>query len=67
MIREIYNRLPSDKNFRIALETTDEIEQILQQIKMVLGTTPCEVLGSPGLGINIKQYVFNYSIDKSTL
>lgn len=49
------------------METTDEIEQILQQIKMVLGTVPCEVLGSPGLGINIKQYVFNYSIDKQTL
>lgn len=67
MIHDIYNRLPTDAAYKINIETTDEIEQLLQQIKMVLGTNPGEVLGSPGLGVNIRQFVFNYSIDKSTL
>jgi hypothetical protein len=34
---------------------------------MILGTVPGEVLGSPAFGINIKQYLFNYSIDKDTI
>jgi hypothetical protein len=34
---------------------------------MILGTIPGEVLGSPAFGINIKQYLFNYSINKDTL
>lgn len=67
MIRDIYNRLPTDRAYKIDIETSDEIVQILQQIKMILGTNPGDVLGSPYMGVNLKQFVFNYSIDKRTL
>lgn len=30
MIHDIYNRLPTDRAYKIDIETSDEIEQILQ-------------------------------------
>lgn len=62
-IKDIYNKLPTDINYIPIIETDDETQFILQQIKMILGTRPGEVLGSPTMGINLKQYLFNYSMD----
>lgn len=65
--KEIYTRIPTDINYRIKCETSDDIEAILAQIRMILGTRPTEVLGSPFFGINLKQYLFNYSFDTDTV
>lgn len=65
--KEIYNRTPNDINYQIQAETSDDIESILNQIRMILGTRPTEVLGSPYFGINLKQYLFNYSFDTNTV
>lgn len=64
---DIYNRLATDQQYEPALETTDEMEYILQQIKMILGTNPGDVLGSPYLGINVKRYVFSMSYNREQL
>lgn len=61
MIKDLYCKLPSDLNYQAKLETSDEIEMILQQIKMVLGTKPGQVLGSPNFGIDLQDYLFSYN------
>lgn len=61
MTREIYCKLPSDINYENKIETTTELEQILGQIKVVLGTKPGEVLGSYNFGIDLNKYLFSYN------
>lgn len=61
MVREIYCKLPTDRGYEPKLETTDEIQQIVQQIRMVLGTKPGDVLGMPNFGIDLQQYLFTYT------
>lgn len=58
-MKDIYNRLPTDRAYNIQLETSDEIEMILAQIKMVLGTKPGDILGEPYFGTDIKKYIFS--------
>lgn len=64
---DIYNRLATDQTYKPIIETEDETEQLLSQIKMVLGTTRGDVLGSPTFGVNIKQYLFNMSYNKEEI
>ena len=63
MIKDIYTKLPSDVNYYPQIETDTETQYILQQIKMLLGTKPGEVLGSTQMGLNLKQYLFSYTMD----
>ena len=44
----------------------DETEQILQQIRMVLGTKPGQVLGSYEFGIDLSKFLFrmNYTAEQ---
>ena len=64
---DIYNRLVSDQNYIPQIETNDETEQLLSQIKMVLGTEPGDVLGSPYFGADIKKYIFNLSYNQEEI
>ena len=60
MIKEIYIRPESDPNFDgELLEFSDETESILTQLRVVLGTSPGEVLGEYTLGVEIENAVFN--------
>lgn len=67
MLHEIYSILSSDQRYKPQLETTDEITQILQQIRMILGTKPGDVLGDISFGIDISQYLFSMSYDKEQM
>ena len=67
MIKEIYTILTSDRNYKLQLDTNDEIVKILQQIRMVLGTRPGEVLGDINFGLNLNQYLFNLSYNQSEI
>lgn len=67
MVKEIYCKLPSDSNYQLKVETVNELEQILQQIKVILGTKPGEVLGSPSFGIDLNQYIFSMGLDISEI
>lgn len=64
---DIYNRLSSDQNYKRQIETEDEIEMILSQVKMILGTKPGDVLGAPYFGVNIKKYLFNLSYSQAEM
>lgn len=67
MIKEIYCKLPTDQDYELNIEMTDEAKQILQQIKMVLGTKPGDVLGSPFFGIDIEKYLFRLNYNKDEI
>lgn len=68
MIREIYCRMPSDTRYNSnMLDTTDEVERILTQIRVILGTKHGEVLGDPNFGIDLEQYVFSYGSKKKDI
>lgn len=64
---DIYNRLSSDQNYKRQVETEDEVEMILSQVKMILGTKPGDVLGAPYFGVNIKKYLFNLSYSQEEM
>jgi len=67
MIKEIYCKLPTDKDYFVKIETINELEQILQQIKIILGTKPGEVLGSYDFGLDLSQYLFTMNVDQATI
>jgi phage baseplate assembly protein W len=64
MINEIYCRMPGDPGYQEnAVETPNEIESILQRVRICLGTKPGEVLGDPTFGIDLEEYIYNMSVD----
>lgn len=64
MIKEIYCRLPIDTNYKKVIECPNEEEEILQQIRVILGTKPGQVLGAPGFGINLEDYLFSFTFNQ---
>ena len=62
MIREIYCKLPTDSNYEQKIESDDEAYNILQQIKVVLGTKRGEILGTYSFGVNLQEYLFSYNM-----
>lgn len=67
MLKEIYCRIPSDVNYKEQIECDNEIETILQQIRVILGTVPGQVLGSETFGIDLEQFLFQYGVDTDTI
>ena len=67
MIREIYCKLPTDQDYEMKIESDDEAYNILQQIKVVLGTKPGEVLGSPLFGCDLEKYLFTMNCNKDEI
>lgn len=68
MARDFYLRDPSDPNFRQGvLEINDELEMLLNQIKMILFTNKGEVLGDPDFGINLEEQLFTFNVNEFSL
>lgn len=67
MIKEIYCKLPTDVDYKMQIESEDEAMNILQQIKVVLGTKPGEVLGSPMFGCDLEKYLFTMNCNKDEI
>ena len=69
MINEIYCRMPSDAKYVPKIETSSEIEQILQRIRVILGTNRGDVLGDFSFGTDIKKYIFSmdFNVDEMTI
>lgn len=64
MISEIYVRDENDPNYiPNMLEFKDEVESIITQIRMIIGTVPGEVFGSPEFGFDIEEYIFRTRYD----
>lgn len=64
---DIYNRLATDQSYVPQVETTDEMEQLISQIKMILGTSYGDILGQPYFGSNIKKYIFSLSYNQKEI
>ena len=67
MIRELYCKLPTDRDYMPSVESSNEVFQLLQQIKVILGTKPHEVLGSPEFGIDLEKYLFQMNYDEKEI
>ncbi len=68
MAIEIYTRDPEDPNYDpTLLETNDEIEILLSQLKMVLLTKPGDILGDPEFGVDLEGKLFDTRIDATRL
>lgn len=60
MVKEIYIRTPEDPNFvPNVLEYSDEVEETISQLRVLLGTKNGEVLGTYNYGIDLDYLVFN--------
>lgn len=66
MIREIYLRGDNDSNYENRLEHSSDVEAILTEIRVILGTRKSQVLGDYKFGTSLKDLVFttNYNKDK---
>lgn len=67
MTKEIYCRIPADVQYKAQLECDSELETILQQIRVILGTKKGEVLGNYSFGINLEEYLFQYNANTETI
>jgi|JI61114BRNA_FD_contig_31_5616341_length_664_multi_2_in_0_out_0_2 phage baseplate assembly protein W len=60
MSREIYTRDPNDPNYKEdSLETSDEIETLLGQLRMILLTNRGEIIGAPNFGVSLEETIFS--------
>ena len=60
MIREIYIRDEKDPYYDpYTIDYVNEMENVLSQIRMVLGTKPGEVLGNYAFGVDLEHIVYN--------
>lgn len=68
MARELYMRDSEDPNYEPnVIEINDELEMLIGQIKMLLLTTPGEVMGDPEFGIDLEGKLFDTSFDANRL
>lgn len=67
MVKDLYIREPSDQAYTNILETSNEIEQIISKIKVILSTTPNTILGDMSFGIGIDELIFQTNISKYKL
>ncbi len=66
--REIYMREENDPNFKAKLlETSDEIEILIAQIKMILLTDSGDIMGAPDFGMNLEGLLFTFDANEFTL
>ena len=60
MIREIYIRDEKDPNFIPGvIDYSNEVERVISEIKMILGTQKGQVLGNYDFGVDLDYIVFN--------
>ena len=60
MIKEIYIRDEKDPYFEPGvIDYSNEMENIISQIKMILGTNKGQVLGEYDFGVDLEYMVFN--------
>jgi hypothetical protein len=60
MLREIYIRDENDPHYDPSMiEYTNEVENVISQIRMILGTKPGDMLGDYNFGIDLEYIVYN--------
>ncbi len=60
MVKEIYIRSHTDPNFEPGIvDFENEMESVISQVRVVLGTKPGDVMGNQNFGIDLDYLVFN--------
>lgn len=60
MLREIYIRDESDPFYDSdMIDYTNEVESVISQIRMILGTKPGDMLGDYNFGVDLEYIVYN--------
>ena len=68
MIKEIYIRTKDDPNYiPNMIDFTDEVESVITQIRMIIGTPTGSVLGNPSFGVDLEDYIFNTKYNASVI
>ena len=67
MIKAIYTRSENDKYYNDILEHANDIESILSQIRLILGTRRGEVLGNYNFGCGIEDLIFSTKFNKDKI
>ena len=68
MIYEIYTRNEQDPYYDPEiLEHNNDIESILSQIRIILGTSKGQVLGDYNFGVGIEDLVFTTKVNKTKI
>lgn len=68
MIQEIYIGVPNTNQYKErTIEVTDDIVQILQRIRVLLGTRKGQVLGDPDFGLNLEDYLFEMNLNAASI
>lgn len=68
MLREIYNRDPSDPSYKAdQIEVTDALEACIGKLKMLIFTRKGEVLGDPRFGLNLEDLIYDFNISEKGL
>lgn len=68
MIREIYIRDERDPNFQSGiLDFSNDVEEAITQLRMILGTKPGEILGMMGFGIDLESYIFDTKLSSKEI
>lgn len=66
-MREFYVRDESDANYNPdVLEVSNDIEALIYQVKMIMGTNRGEILGEVNCGANMMDLLFSFDFDPST-
>jgi phage baseplate assembly protein W len=68
MGRELYMRDKTDPNYKSEiLEVNDDMEMLIQQIKMILMTNQGEVLGAPDFGMSLEELLYTMNVNEFSL
>lgn len=68
MIKEIYTRNETDPYYNpVVLEHNSDIESILSQIRLILGTRGGQVLGDYNFGVGIEDLIFTTNFNKDRI
>lgn len=68
MVKEIYIRTPDDPNFvPNTIDYSNEIESLLSQIKMILGTNKGDVFGNYDFGLDLNYLIFGTKLPKEDI
>lgn len=69
MLREIYIRSTDDPNYRgpRVVDFEDDVESIITQLRVIMGTSKGQILGSYNFGLDIEDLIFSTSFSAGDL
>lgn len=68
MLRDIYLRNEDDpKYIANKMEENDNIQDLVEQLKMMFATSPGEVIAFPGYGLDLEAMLFEFDFEQKEI